>query len=102
MAGRWEELSGYLGLPSAIIDRIRTDNPKNSISCWHQSVKEWINQNYDTERHGKPSWNTLVQAIGRVDNLACNKLAAKHQGICIDYSHSYCAGCNCFGALLPS
>ena len=78
MSGIWEKVSGYLGLSFELIETIKRDNPRDSAGCWNEALKEWIKQNYDTKKFGRPSWRSLLKAVAEVDNLLFEKLAAKH------------------------
>ena len=46
---------------------------------------QWILRDYDTKKHGLPSWKTLLKTISIVDQPLFEKLAKEHQvkGICI-------------------
>ena len=80
LAGKWEQLSGFIGLPSTLIDRIRLDYPNDCSCCWNKAINHWIKQNYNTEKFGKPSWKTLLGAIVHIDRHLFEKLASKHKG----------------------
>ena len=79
LAAKWKEISGYLGLSFKLIDIIEGNN---LIGCWNEALKEWIQQNFRTEKFGVPSWS-LLKAVARVDMLQFRKLANSHQGIAI-------------------
>ena len=81
LAANWEQLSGYLGLSIGLIDSIKGNHPGDNSSCWNEALKQWIKQNYKTQKFGEPSWKTLLQAVAMVDNLMFKNLATKHQGI---------------------
>ena len=79
-AAHWKQLSGYLGLSFELIDNIRGNHPTGNVTeCWDEALKQWIKQNYNTEKFGDPSWKTLLKAIARIDKLQFKKLAAKHK-----------------------
>ena len=88
LASKWQQLSAYLGLKMSIIDRIRSDFPNDSLGCLSEALKEWIKMNYDTEKFGRPSWKTLLNAIAKIDQLQFTTLATEHQGT--GSSSSYC------------
>ena len=79
LAARWKHLSGFLGLPSTVIDQIQCDHPNDSSSCWNEALNQWIKQNYNTGKFGKPSWKTLLGAIEHVDRCLFKKLASEHK-----------------------
>ena len=80
LAAKWENVSGYLGLSFSLIDDIKGDSPGNLAGCWNEALKNWIKQNYNTQRFGLPSWRTLLEGVARVDRLLFKKLAYKHKG----------------------
>ena len=79
LSAKWQQLSAFLGLAKADIDRIKEDHPNNSNSCWNEALDEWIKQNYSTDKFGLPSWRTLVTAVSMVDKRLFKELAFKYQ-----------------------
>ena len=55
LAAKWEQLSGYLGLPPSLIARIKGNHPNDNIGCWNDALLQWIMQNYKTKRYDVPS-----------------------------------------------
>ena len=80
LASKWQQLSAFLGLKISLIDSIKNDYPGDGLGCWNEALKQWITQNYNTEKFGKPSWRTLLKAVAKVDKLQFKKLASVHQG----------------------
>ena len=80
LAAKWEQLSGYIGLSFDLIDSIKGNHPSNNSGCWNEALKQWIKQNYETEKFGKPSWRTLLKAVALVDKRLFKKSAADYQG----------------------
>ena len=81
LASKWQQIGAYLGLEFSVIGRIRRDFPNDSLVCWSEALKEWVTQNYNTQKFGEPSWKTLLKAVAKVDKLYFKRLAAEHQGI---------------------
>ena len=79
LAANWEHLSGYLGLSIGLIDTIKGNYPNDKSGCWNEALKEWIKQNYKTEKFGLPSWRTLLEAVARDNRLLFKKLAKTYQ-----------------------
>ena len=79
LAAKWKQISGFIGLPSVVIDRIRCDHPNDSSCCWNEALNQWIKQNYNIVKFGKPSWKTLLGAIARIDRRLFEKLANEHK-----------------------
>ena len=80
LAAKWEQVSGFLGLPLSLIDSIKKNHLGDNIGCWNDTLKHWIKQNYNTAKFGEPSWKTLLKAIAKVDKLKFKRLAAEHEG----------------------
>ena len=80
LAAKWEQLSGYLGLSFRLIEEIKGNHPNNNSACWNKALQYWIQQNYNTENSGLPSWRTLLGAVVKEDKLLFKELAPKHQG----------------------
>ena len=90
LSSNWEKVSGYLGLSFELIDTIKRDNPRDSTGCWNEALKEWIKQNYNTKKFGRPSWRSLLRAVAEVDKRQFQKLAAEHQGEKLIFHHLLC------------
>ena len=80
MSAKWEIVGGFLGLSISVIDNIKATAPVTTVGCWHEALKNWIKQNYNTGKHALPSWRSLLAAVARVDRLLFKKLAAAHPG----------------------
>ena len=76
---KWKQLSGFIGLSHKTIHAINGNNPGDKEGAWNDALMQWILQDYNTEKHGLPSWRTLLKTIGRVDQPLFEKLAKEHQ-----------------------
>lgn len=79
LAAKWEQLSAYLGLSMSMIDRIKANRHGDCAACWNEALKEWIMQNYNAEKFGKPSWKVLLRNVAHFDKLLFKKLVEEHQ-----------------------
>ena len=79
LAAKWKQLSGFLGLSFETIKEIKQDNPGDSDGSWNDALMQWILRDYDTKKHGLPSWKTLLKTISIVDQPLFEKLAKEHQ-----------------------
>ena len=86
LCAQWDRIAGFLGLRPSLIASIRRNNPNDNTGCWNDALLEWINQNYNTEKFGLPSWRTFLTAVAKVDKLQFKKLAAENQGSYIHLS----------------
>ncbi|CAI8047439.1 hypothetical protein GBAR_LOCUS26218 [Geodia barretti] len=71
----WKSLGGALRLRQPDLDRIKADHQQDSSSCLSEMVTEWLNQSYNTERFGLPSWKMLVEAVAHRNGGNNNALA---------------------------
>ena len=78
---KWQQLSGFLGLPFKTIRTIKESNSNDSDTSWNEALMQWILQDYNTKKHGFPSWRTLLKAIGRVDQPLFEKLAKENHSM---------------------
>ena len=73
-----------LGLHPDLIERIgeNTAGVENRL-C--EVLKRWLKQEYDTKRHGLPSWTLLVKAVahktGGANPALAQQLAQAHNGL---------------------
>jgi hypothetical protein len=65
-----------MGLSFKTIHSVKDDNPEDS---WNEALMKWILRDYNTEKHGLPSWKSLLKAVSRVDQTVFEKLAKEHQ-----------------------
>ena len=82
----WKSLGGALRLRQPDLDRIQADHQQDSRICLSEMVTEWLNQSYNTERFGLPSWKMLVEAVahrnGGNNNALAIHIATKYNGQC--------------------
>ena len=79
-----------LGLRASLVDTIEMDHPRDINHCLFQGLKQWIMRNYDTTKHGLPTWRRLVEAVddssGGHNHALALEIAEKHKG---EYTHSH-------------
>ena len=82
----WKSLGGALRLRQPDLDRIKADHQQGSRICMSEMVTEWLNQSYNTEQFGLPSWKMLVEAVahrnGGNNNALAIHIATKYKGQC--------------------
>ena len=82
----WNSLGGALRLRQPILYRIEKERQNDMRSCLSEMVTEWLNQSYNTERFGLPSWKMLVEAVahrnGGNNNALAIHIATKYKGQC--------------------
>ena len=81
---RWFALGRALRLKNANLQAIRTQYPSESDS--EQALNDvlllWLEQQYDVDRFGPPTWRMLVEAVdkesGGNDHELAKKIALSH------------------------
>ena len=80
--GRCYEIGSDLKLDEDRLDRIRAECPLNNNKALRQIISDWLKKNYNTERHGLPTWKALVKAVksssGGNDTELAEKIAKDH------------------------
>ena len=57
------------------LDVIKSNNPGDVDGCLHEALGEWLKLNYDYQRHGRPSWKKLAEAVSSMDYALSEKIA---------------------------
>ena len=82
---RWKGLGKALRLRPPVLSRIEADR-QDSESRLEEVLTEWLQQAYNTDRFGPPSWKLLVSAVshpGGGNNPAlAQQIAENHNGKC--------------------
>jgi hypothetical protein len=92
VAAHWEGIWLALRLPFGDCHTTRNDCNGNADRCLRATVEKWLNRNYNTDKHGKPSWKMLVQAVadpcGGDHKAHAEQIAQKHRVPLEDIRHS--------------
>ena len=80
LAAQWKELSNKLRLKVPALNRFRVDYPRDCMMCLSLAMEDWLKQNYDSKKHGRPSWRRLARAAKELDYGVFEKIAREHQG----------------------
>ena len=80
---RWRGLGCALRLHPPVFNEIQHDN-QCSEDCLRAVLTKWLQQNYNTDRFGLPSWKLLVDAVahrsGGNNPALARQIAANHNG----------------------
>ena len=83
VAHKWKGLGKALRLRPNVLNRIEADRPDVN-SRLEEVLTEWLQQAYNTDRFGLPSWKLLVAAVahpaGGSDHALARRIAEKHNG----------------------
>ena len=67
-----------LGIPPDVLSNIK-EEPKRALS---NVLQEWLKQNYNTDKHGLPTWRKLVEAVdnpaGGNNHALAKAIASEH------------------------
>ena len=84
LQGKWTDILAGLRLPPSKQSTIKAEHSTNTRSCLQAVLLAWLSKSYNVEKHGPPSWRTLVKAvadpIGGEDVALAQKIAEKHPG----------------------
>ena len=65
-----------LGLDDSTLSYIERNYSKDAERCLLESIRHWLQCDYDIEKHEPPSWRSLVAAIGHSAGGQNHALAA--------------------------
>ena len=78
ISSRYYELGIALRLPLDKLDTVESDESR-SARALAAVLRIWLRQNYDTKKHGPPTWRKLVEAVDKSGDRALAKaIAAEH------------------------
>ena len=84
MAARFRSFGCALGLTADTLDKIRADNPHDSLNAMEKVIDTWLAQQYNTKRFGVPCWRKLVSMMalpaGGNNHLLASEIAKFHPG----------------------
>ena len=63
VATNWKPIGCLLGIDDDTLTAISNDNSESADKCLIDMVTCWLQHNYDTSRHGLPTWEKLVKVI---------------------------------------
>ena len=83
VSAKWRNIGVALRLKPNILEGIATRHIGDPLACLTSTVTEWLKKNYNVERFGEPTWQTLVKAVGDPaggSNMALAKnMARRHK-----------------------
>ena len=84
MIDRWKHVGLALKLDSNQLNKIEKEN-RDLDDCLTAMLTLWLKKNYDTEKHGEPSWELLSGAVrhpaGGKNSALADSIARKYGGI---------------------
>ena len=72
---RYYELGIALCVPLDKLDTVKRDESTSTMAL-AGVLRAWLNQNYNIEKHGPPTWRKLVEAVDKSGDRALAKAIA--------------------------
>ena len=92
LAGKWSDMCLALGLLPSDMSAIEAAHPGNPHGCLRAVVVKWLQKSYDYQRHGPPTWQMLVEAVGDpaggYNCALAEAIARKHSGMFVHCVHT--------------
>ncbi len=67
LSSQWSLLATMVGVKQSSLDIIKHNHPGDAKMCLYEALGEWLKLNYDHQRHGRPSWRKLAEAVKSLD-----------------------------------
>ena len=85
MSSKWQEFAVQLGLNHDAMEIIRVNNPKDASLCLQEALASWLQLDYDWEKHSRPSWQKIAEAVMHFNMDLFKNIAKKHsmKNVCI-------------------
>lgn len=77
VAGVWQAFAQEIGLMPSDVRELDLAHRGDPSRCLDNAIEKWLNQNYNTERFGLPSWKSIVVGIKQSGNPALAKRIAE-------------------------
>ena len=79
MTAKWQQFVNRLGLEVKDINIIQHNHPGDYSLCLLYALDSWLNLNYKYEKHGRPSWRKIAEAVRDLDSMTLFiEIAKKH------------------------
>ena len=78
LSAQWRVFCIKLRLRDADLDLIEQNYTGDSKTCLSKCLSMWLKQNYDYQRHGRPSWRRLAEAAKTLDNTVFERITKSH------------------------
>ena len=63
VAGSWKAIGTGLRIDSGRLDTIQESNSGKPKECLLEMLTCWLKRNYNVERFGEPTWQTVVKVV---------------------------------------
>ena len=78
LTARWDNLGRKLGIHRDTLDIIARDKDTAGL-CLNETIAQWLQLNYITDRYSRPSWRSLAEAVVSLNKSLFLKIASDHE-----------------------
>ena len=71
---KWDTLGLRLGFLEPKLREIDDEERSRPDRCMRHLLSQWLQQNYDVGRKGEPSWDSLADALERINGQAAGEI----------------------------
>ena len=76
VAGHWETISRNLHVKVSKIEEL-TNSRQTAPVCLGHAITDWLKQNYNLQRFGKPTWKKVAESVVKLNNGLFLRIAAE-------------------------
>ena len=78
LTAQWDDIGRKLGMHCYTLDAIARGNNSPGL-CLNQTIAQWLQLNYITDRYSRPSWRSLAEAVVGLNKRLFLKIASDHE-----------------------
>ena len=78
LSARWRIFCVMLRIKEHSLELIEQNHSGDSETCLYKALGEWLRLNYDYQKHGRPSWRRLAEAVWSMDKALFEKIVKDH------------------------
>ena len=79
LSAQWKVLATKLRIKLHTVEVIQKNNPGDVMTCLNEILGQWLKLNYDYQKHGRPSWQTLAKSVQSLNQGLFEKIARNHK-----------------------
>ena len=75
----WDQLGRKLGMHRDTLDIIARNNKEITGLCLNETIAQWLQLNYITDKYSPPSWRSLAEAVVDLNKSLFFEIASDHK-----------------------
>ena len=83
VAANWKNIGIALRLKYDVLETINLQCNGGPCACLSSMLNKWLKRNYNVKKHGEPTWQKLVEAVGHpaggADTALAREIAMRHK-----------------------